>query len=234
VATLEQLEQGVRKAYEVGNMEYARILGAELVRARGDRVNQIPDMTVAPPPRQEPGFVDKAIGTGEAALAVATGATSGAIGLLAGGAKGVAQSILAGEFGTKEAAKMVEDAAMGGARALTYAPRTESGQDQAQVAGEALGSLPPVLPLAPQISAATRIAAPAVASGAQSGTQAVARGARAITEPPQQVRPQAGIGAEAAAPATLRAAKAEGLPVPVNLTAGARTRDAAQLAFEKE
>lgn len=41
MATVEQLEAGVRKAYESGNMEYARIFGAELVRARnGGQVTQ--------------------------------------------------------------------------------------------------------------------------------------------------------------------------------------------------
>lgn len=40
MATVEQLEVGVRKAYESGNMEYARILGAELVRSRGGAASE--------------------------------------------------------------------------------------------------------------------------------------------------------------------------------------------------
>jgi len=42
MATLQQLEEGIKRAYYAGNMEYARTLGAVLVKARKDTTNQTP------------------------------------------------------------------------------------------------------------------------------------------------------------------------------------------------
>jgi hypothetical protein len=58
------------------------------------------------------------------------------------------QQILSGEFGTPEAVRAVEKAAVEGAQALTYQPRTETGQEMVQATGQFLGEvLPPVLPV---------------------------------------------------------------------------------------
>ena len=114
------------------------------------------------------------------------------------------------------------------------------------------------------ISQATRAAAPAMRAGAGIAADAAKRGATATVEavkPPvvnavEAVRnaprraaemvglaePQPAVNtggrASAGAAATpqdlLRSSKAENLPVPIELTKGAETRDAAQLAFEKE
>jgi len=124
--------------------------------------------------------------------------------------------------------------------------------------------LPPVLPAiaAPgAVMQAARIAAPTVGAARQIGTAAGQRAAtatgQAIARPVQAattaVRETLGMetpavttttpavagarvsGGAAATPEALRrTTTAEGLPVPVTLTKGAATRDAQQLAFEKE
>lgn len=81
------------------------------------------------------------VGANEAALALATGLTGGAVGMIGGTIKGVLDELVAGKFGTQEAADRIERAASEGGAALTYAPRTESGQRQTQAVGEALAPL---------------------------------------------------------------------------------------------
>jgi hypothetical protein len=113
------------------------------------------------------------------------------------------------------------------------------------------------------LSAATKAAAPSMRAGSGIAADVAKRGATATVEavkPPVVsaveavrnaprklgeavgiVEPQpsaaggrASIGAAATPQDLLRTTKAESLPVPVKLTKGATTRDAAQLAFEKE
>lgn len=250
MATIQQLEEGVKRAYAAGNMEYARTLGAMLVKAREDKSNLIPGSQVPGSEGfvREPSLAERLTGAGEAALTLGTGATSGTLGMLGGTAKGIAQELLSGEFGTPEAARRVEQAAAGGMEALTYMPRTAQGQQQAQVAGEALGQLIPVMPLTAELGALSRgaqVAAPAIGTGA-------ARAAAPVVAAAQRLRTAAGeglgigrasegaqagrasIGAAATPLEMMRVEKAEGLPVPVKLTEGAVKREAEQLAFEKE
>ena len=51
---------------------------------------------------------EQALGAGETALAMGTGATSGAAGQIVGTLKGLAEQILSGEFGTQEAAQAIK------------------------------------------------------------------------------------------------------------------------------
>jgi len=78
-------------------------------------------------------------GLGEAALTTATGATGGALGFAAGTLEGAARN-LAGDLTQEEAMQLAQERGA----ALTFAPRTEAGQDIVGGIGEALGSLPPV------------------------------------------------------------------------------------------
>ncbi len=129
-----------------------------------------------PPAQPEPTLVDRAIGTGEAALTVATGATGGSIGMIGGTLKGLAEQILAGKFGTPEAAKMVEQSAAQGAQALTYAPRTEQGQEQAAAVGQAFQQIVPVAGLTGEMQAIANAVPRAPARVvAQAGTEGVVR-----------------------------------------------------------
>lgn len=208
---------------------------------------------------QEPGIGEKIIGAGETALTLGTGVVGGIPGMIGGTVKGLAEQILSGQFGTPQAAKAVEQSAIRGSQALTYQPRTQAGQEQAQAVGELLSNvLPPVLPIigAPgAIMQSVRSAAPMVQSTVQRGTAAAQQAAtatgQAIAKPVQAattaVRETLGmetpttptggrvsVGAAATPEALRRVTTAEGLRVPVTLTRGGATRDAGQLAFEKE
>jgi hypothetical protein len=217
----------------------------------------------APAP-QQPGVMDQIVGAGETALTLGTGAVGGTLGTLAGTLQGLSQQILSGQFGTPEAVRAVEKAAAAGAQALTYQPRTQAGQEQVQAVGQVLANvLPPVLPViaapgavmqaartaAPTVGAARQIAGAAGQRAATATGQAIARPVQAATTAVRETlgmetpavattAPAAGArvsgGAAATPEAMRRTTTAESLPVPVQLTKGAATRDAQQLAFEKE
>jgi hypothetical protein len=250
MATLQQLETALKNADAAGDMDAARKLAAVVMRARQDTVNQIPDTQVGEtmPQYQEPGAGEKIVGAGETALALGTGATGGMVGMIGGTLKGLAEQILAGQFGTQQAANLVEQSAMKGAQALTYAPRTQAGQEMTQAAGEALAQVLPVTPLTAElgaISAGTRAARPAVTATAQRVAAPVQAAAAKVAQTvkqaipgAEQARPTPGTMASGGAAAvdigTLRQAKAEELPVPIKLTEGQRTRAFEQQRFERE
>ena len=137
-----------------------------------------PPAAVAPPTSTAPVSVgDQIVGAGETALQLATGATGGVVGMVGGTAKGLANAILDGSFGTPQANAAVEQAALQGASALTYAPRTAAGQAQSQAAGEALSNLIPVAGVAGTMPALLPgVRAPAAVL-ARAGTEGVARDA---------------------------------------------------------
>ena len=252
MATLQELELALVNADKAGDLDAARRLAAVLVKARQDVVNQIPD-TVVPgttPEYVEPSVGQKIVGAGEAALTTVTGATGGTVGMIGGTLKGMAQNVLSGKFGTQEGVKMVEKAAMEGAQALTYMPRTQAGQEYAQDVGEAMQQVIPIAPLAGEVaalSAATRAARPAmqarVGAAQQAAAQTVRQGVEATKQAVQKVMPgertptpgtQGSAGAAGVDIATLRQAKAEELPVPIKLTEGQKTRQFQQQRFERE
>lgn len=199
----------------------------------------------------EPSMVDKAIGAGETALALGTGLTGGTLGMIGGTAKGLAEQILSGEIGSPQAINKLEQQAAEAMQALTYAPRTPSGQAQTQAVGEFVQDvIPPVIPLVGEAGALTqsaRASVPMIEQGARKVAQPVAQVAQQARQSagqavsdirgaisPEMKSANASVGG-AATPETLRrVATAEGLPVPVTLTKGAATRDESQLAFEKE
>lgn len=118
------------------------------------------------------------VGTGEAALSLATGATTGAAGMIGGTVKGILDELKAGKFGTQEAADRIEKAASDAGSALTYAPRTDSGKEQVQAAGEAMAPLAALGPM--------------VGEGA-----ALAQGAKNIAPIMRAAVPEASIAAKA-------------------------------------
>lgn len=135
-----------------------------------------PGFTPTATPQQPTSIADTALGAAEAALTTATGATGGALGMLGGTLKGLAEQILSGQFGTAEAANLVEQEAMRGAQALTYEPRTPSGQRQAAAVGDAMANLIPVAPVLPGIVPAggARAASP-IRTTAQAGIEGAVR-----------------------------------------------------------
>lgn len=261
MATLAQLEEGLKRAYAAGNMQYARILGQEIVRARQMPGAVVPvedgGSIVAPSAPQESTVGDTAIGALETGAALATGATGGAVGMVGGTLKGLAEQILAGQFGTQEAARAVQDAAAKGSQALTYMPRTQAGQEMTQSMGQALGdALPPVLPMigqAGQIGQAVRLAQPVAAATVQRAaapvTQAVKRAGEGVQQAAKGASDlvsvgktsafgDASIGAAETPVTAQRITTAQALPVPFEgksgLTAGQASRNFSQLQFEKE
>lgn len=210
------------------------------------------------PPAPEPSFGQKLIGAGEAGLTTLTGMTGGTVGMIGGTLKGLAEQILAGDFGTQQAADMVEKSAMEGAQALTYAPRTQTGQEYAQNVGEVMQQTIPMMPLtaelgmigqsvknaAPAVRAATAARViPTVEAAAAKGAP-VAQGVKdvaakmkqAVTGAPETPTPGTGgsVGAAGVDMATLRQGKASELPVPIELTKGQRERTFTQQQFERE
>lgn len=217
----------------------------------------IPAATAPAQVTQDASIGQQIIGAGEAALSMATGATGGTIGMLGGTASGLASAVLDGSFGTREAANMVEQRAAQGAQAMTYAPRTQAGQQIASTLGEVASAALPVTPLTAELGALANATRPATQAGravAGAAGQAVTQAAReaapavrnAITAPISsvtgRVRPALGarsagtrsVGAAEVPEASLRRANAESLDVPMKLTEGQATRDHGQQQFERE
>lgn len=153
--------------------------------------NLAPRAAGAPP--APPSIVDRAIGAGEAALSTITGATSGLLGSIGGAIGGAAGALVSGDAylppGTDparvaEAQARMSDAVAGGAQALTYAPRTEQGQAQAQAVGEGLQQLVPAAPImqALAVPGAVRSAAPARVT-ARAAVEGTARDVAGIAGP---------------------------------------------------
>ena len=167
---------------------------------------------------REPSFGEKLTGAGEAALTTATGLTGGLAGVVGGTGVGMTKAILSGQFGTKEAADMVEQQAMQGAQALTYMPRTATGQEYAQNVGDVMQQAIPVMPLTaelgmlgagmkaaqPTVAAATRVAAAPVIAGAGRAAEAVQSGAmktvQAVKNAPGRAMEAVGMREPAATP----------------------------------
>jgi hypothetical protein len=249
MATLQQLERALINADKAGDTDAARKLAAVITRARQDTSLQIPDTqvpeTVQPVPSTTIG--EKLVGTGETALAMGTGAVGGTLGMLGGTLKGLAEQILSGQFGTPQAARLVEQSAAKGAQALTYEPRTQAGQEQTRAVGEALQQILPVTPLTGElgmIAQGTKAARPAIQAGTGIATEAAQQAAqavkpvaqRAITAVRERAAPvqRGSVGAAATPDALMRETGAAELPVPIKLTEGQKTRTFEQQRFERE
>lgn len=278
------LPQGISDAYERGQLseqersDLEADIRAGVVKLPPSAVQQIPMQGDQPIPieqpiiqrPQAPTLAERMLGAGEAGLTMLTGASGGALGTVAGTVEGITKSIIDGSFGTQDGVQEAERIAMQRAGQLTYAPRTEQGQEQVETVGNVagnllgpLGGMPGEMAAIARGAAAARPAAQATGAamtqsarqGAQQAlntvkpgvvpaVEAVRSGPRRVAEavgimervpeaaPGATARPS--IGAAGVSDETLRVAKAESLPVPVNLTRGAITRDAAELAFEKE
>jgi hypothetical protein len=231
--------------------------------AKGRETTAVTQQQIAPAP-QAPSMLDQVVGAGETALTLATGLTGGTLGNFIGLGKGIAQQVLSQEpSDTLAATRAVEKAMTEGAQALTYQPRTEVGQEMTQTTGQFLASvLPPIIPQVAAVNAlgqATRQAAPILQATAQRGAAAAQQAAKTtgqvIAKPiqaattvvretlgmetpatPTTTGARVSVGA-AATPADLqRVTTAEqlGFTGPSGLTAGQRTRNFADLQFEKE
>jgi len=246
----------VQNKSKQGTPDFEVIAQAYEIAKRNENMVATQEATApAPEPQRRAGIIDTLIGAGETALTLGTAATGGTFGTIGGGITGLIEQVQAGNFGTPQAARAISERAAAGGQRFTYTPRTEAGQEQTQALGQLSQMLPPVLPGALQpgmFNQAARQSLPIIEATGLRGAQAVQQGGRqaaqAVQRTPSIVREALGIEAPTAGAATGRAsggaaatqaglqreATARGLPVEVDLTLGARERDAAQLAFEKE
>lgn len=169
MATLPQLKQALVGAHNAGDSDgarrLARIIKDEEARRAADpdsyfMIEGIDDYvvpgTVAQP--ETPGIGEKLKGVSEVALTVGTGATSGLAGMIGGTAKGIIEEMIAGEFGSREAAQRIEQQAMEAMQQFTYAPRTETGQELIELIGEVSEPLIAVAPMTAELGAASAAA----------------------------------------------------------------------------
>lgn len=226
-----------------GTPQFDTVVQAYEIAKQNETAGDIPQE-----PKAEPGIVETLQGAGETALTLATGATGGSVGMVAGGLTGLAQQILNGQFGTPQAMQAVQEAAIKGSQTLTYAPRTQSGQEMTQAVGQAFEVVPPVIPVIGPIGAMAQSAKSAIPLAMATGKRVAApaiQAAQTVAERARQVIPKqtttfgsGSISAAEANAAKVRQATAANLPVPLEgdaaLTAGQATRNFEQLQFEKE
>lgn len=92
------------------------------------------------------GMLRAGVGAGETALALGTGATSGAISGTLGMANTVGADLLKLALGMQPSGQSLEQAFTQGAQAGTFQPRTGPGQEMTQSAGQFMGeALPPLI-----------------------------------------------------------------------------------------
>lgn len=275
MATLEQLETALRNADKAGDMNAARKL-AVIVKAERDRRNEA-DMVVDPAtgkrvklapipgqwdnaqvagtsmpgvPTDKPTSIgEKILGTGESALSVASSIPAAIVAPLVGMTKGIKDQIVTGghalDGGKDEAAELADSVA----KAMTYAPRTQTGQKivgkfgelaeplvalgpmgaELGVVGESASALKPVA----RAAVSERVVSPIKAAANTLAEQVVAKiapGAEAVSTPGTGQS----AGAAAVDMAQIRQAAAQELPVPIKLTEGQKTRAFEQQRFERE
>lgn len=242
----------VKNSAKRGSPEFDTVAQAYELAKREENDAQFASQA-APPQQETPGIGQQLLGAGEAALTLGTGATFGTVGMVGGALGGIAQSILGGTFGTREANQMVEQAAQRGAQALTYVPRSQAGQQIVGAIGKVGELLPPVLPqlAAPGVAMqAARQAMPLAGATAARGAQVAQQTGQRIAAPVRGAvgRVQEMFTGEAApaAPGALRSAggaaatplelqrATEAQMAGLRLTEGEVKRSPELLAWEKE
>jgi len=242
----------VQHKAEQGTPEFETVAKAYQLAKSIQNIQATTERTTTAPAQSTVG--GKLAGLGETVLTLGTGMTSGLVGTIGGGLTGLVEQVKAGKFGTPEGAKAIEEQAAAGAQRYTYMPRTPEGQEQIQTVGKFLGeTVPAIIPEVAGPSAlikSMRQIAPIAEATAMRGAAAMRQGALEAMIPVQksaeivkglfggEVTPgktgRASGGAAATPMELQRTTTAEGLPVPISLTKGAASREAEQLAFEKE
>ncbi|MRA47180.1 hypothetical protein [Acinetobacter pittii] len=192
----------------------------------GTIVQEPTEQTIVAPPAPEPTLAQRALGVGETALSAATGATGGTLGMLGGTIGQAGREILSGNFGTPEAAQRISQNAAEGAADLTYAPRTQTGQEYTQALGEIsepLVALTPALSELALAGQAARGVAPIAQGQAIRTGQAVApvveRAGQAVQRPIQATANAVRSGAQRVGEMVgIRTPEPEG-PAPANMGA---------------
>lgn len=180
----------------------------------------------------------------ETAMTLATGATGGTLGMVGGTVKGLAGAVMDGTFGTQAGVRQVEQSAANGMQALTYAPRTEAGQEYAGKVGEVLAETIPAMGLTSEMAAIGRGASQVgkAARGYAAATNASLNAAdAALAAAPKAplrdlvrkpVASMSGVGAAETRKAAIRAERFDRFGI--KPTEGQLTRDPVQIKFERE
>jgi hypothetical protein len=189
-------EEGVETTPE-GVVDY-EALAVKFGGSRAPGTGEIPELGPTgemimpeqqPRPEQDPILAkERLLGAAEVLTTLATAPTTGALGMLGGTIGGLTAAILRGEFGTPEAARLIEQAAAGGMEQLTYAPRTEAGQQYMQAIAEPLEAVPAFVP--------AMGAAGAIPAALTAGGQAVRTAAPRVAEAARRVMPQRPMAGE--------------------------------------
>lgn len=160
--TLDQLKIMGVNAMKAGDNDAAAKIAAVIKREQSTKtptetaLDQLDaaDPNVGAPLVQEtiqrapdPSLIDNVRGGADAAATLATAATGGLVGQVAGTIEGVASELAGGTFGSMEAADRIEKLALERADQLTRTPATERGAEILQNVGEVLeplAALPPI------------------------------------------------------------------------------------------
>lgn len=229
----EALKQALIQAHNKGDKQAAELFARKIKELRAQNqqsITQIPvgtgenatiaDYSIQPEQKPEPSFLDKAAGAAEAGATMLTGATTGALGYGVGAVRGLARQA-AGYIDSDQARQMAEQ----GAADLTYAPRTETGQEYISNIADVAGALPPVIAgFSPQQLAGAGQAAKASA-GAAGGL---------LTNKQPSAMGGLSVGSAEVPIGQVRRAQAQELPVPIKLTKGQAEKDFEQQRFERE
>jgi hypothetical protein len=248
MATLDQLKLGLIRAHQAGDSDSARKLAAVIKREQVRRaenpdienIEKIPELSTGVPETRpkpsEPTLSDKIKGAGEALISAITGATGGALGLAHGTLRGIVDEVLTKQFGTPEAADRIEQKALQGAQNLTYAPRTETGQEYLGKLSDIAEPLGAAAIVAPELAALGASAARQAPTAVKDAASRVSQAARDLVDRAkgENTPPPGSAGAAAVEEGLRRQEQANELPVPIKLTEGQKTRDFAQQRFERE
>jgi hypothetical protein len=252
MATLQELERALVNAHKAGDADAVRKLAVVLKRAREDQSLMIPGAenaqipgTTTPAP--EPTLGERAIGAGEAALSMATGAVAGPVAVIGGLGTAAVQQMTRQPSDAQRTAGQI-------AEAMTYQPRGQAGQETLRAVGEALAPLRleglgpmtqgiQAAQMAPAAAQAVRgvvqQATPGAIQRVQQVAAPIARAAEVVREriTPQGFGAGRSVGSAETPIVTIRRERAESMPVPFTgesgLTKGMLTRDQGQQEFER-
>lgn len=205
-------------------------------------VDQIPTGNTAPPLKSQPaakpapdGILAKVGGVLEAPLSMATAIPAGVVGNVAG----LFSGLTSGKFGTQEGVKIAENRAHEVSNALTYQPRTQTGNKLLQTVGDVVNASGIVGVPAMELARLSSTMVPAKNALADLSKAGAARAGEAVADGVNKLMPakqstMAGVGAAMTDEALMRTQRAADLPVPIKLTKGQADRTYEQQKFERE
>lgn len=188
-----------------------------------------------------PGMMEMAKGGAEAVATMGTAATSGTMGYVGGLLKGLAEEVIAGNYGDLEANRRIQQSAIEGMRNLTYEPETETGRDIVETVGETLEPLAAIGPLNAELAAigsAVRPTAQVANAKLQPTINKLQEKSKFVSDKAKNtlspIKSDKSVGASQLEEGQLRQELVDELPVSFNLTKGQKTRNFDDIKFERE